>query len=156
MKIVIIFTGKTSDRYFEDVINEYLTRLQKFISTEIVVTREVQVHRGNNEELIKKTEANEILRHIDDSDYVILLDEKGEEYTSIQFAQLLNSYFYKNIRRLVFIVGGAYGFSEDIYQRGNKLLSLSRMTFTHQMVRIFFVEQLYRAFTLMKRIPYHH
>ncbi|MCX7985664.1 MAG: 23S rRNA (pseudouridine(1915)-N(3))-methyltransferase RlmH [Bacteroidales bacterium] len=156
MKIILIFTGKTTEKYLIEPINTYLARIKNYIPIELVVTRDFHLQSFSEKELLKKTEADEILKRIESNDFIVLLDENGKELTSTEFAQFITSQTNRNTRRLVFIVGGAYGFSPIMYQRANMVLSLSRMTFTHQMVRLILVEQLYRACTILRGEPYHH
>jgi 23S rRNA (pseudouridine1915-N3)-methyltransferase len=111
---------------------------------------------AGNVEAIKKAESNLILSALNNSDFLILLDDKGLEYDSVTFSKFINNHQIKSTKNLVFIIGGAYGFSEELYAKGNLKVSLSRLTFSHQMVRLFFTEQLYRAFTIIKGESYHH
>jgi len=156
MKIILIFTGKTTEKYLHDPINEYLSRIRNYFPVELQVTRELRTQSFSDKELLKKAEANEILKRIENTDYLILLDERGQTLSSAEFAHFIHAQQNKNIRRMVFVIGGAYGFADETYQRANMLLSLSRMTFTHQMTRLILVEQLYRACTILRGEPYHH
>jgi 23S rRNA (pseudouridine1915-N3)-methyltransferase len=156
MKILLIFTGKTSEKYLDDTLNNYINRIRNYMPIEVCYIRESSKLRKSDIELIKKHEANEIIKNIESSDYVILLDEKGKTFSSTEFAQFINMQINRNVRRLVFIIGGPYGFSDIMYQHAHIILSLSPMTFTHQMVRLILVEQIYRAFTILKGEPYHH
>jgi len=156
MKILLIFTGKTSEKYLHDPVNDYLERIRSYFPVELKVTRELRAHNFSDRETLKKAEADEILKNIETSDYVILLDEKGQTLSSVEFARFIQGQQNKNVRKIVFVVGGAFGFADEMYQRANMLLSLSKMTFTHQMVRLILVEQLYRACTILRGEPYHH
>src|SRR5690606_8750240 len=131
-------------------------RLGFYISFEILIIPDIKNSKSLSEEQQKTKEAETVLKHLDSSDTIILLDEKGKNYTSEGFSEMIQKKMNSGIKNLVFIIGGPYGFSEQLYQRTNEKLSLSAMTFSHQMVRLFFIEQLYRAFTIIKNEPYHH
>ena len=137
-------------------MDKYLKRLKYYAKVEIVEIAELKNTKALTEQQQKAKEAELILKKITAIDYVILLDEKGIELSSAQFAAYIDKKAVGSVANLVFIVGGPYGFDQTVYQRANDKLSLSRMTFSHQMVRLFFVEQLYRAFTIIKGEPYHH
>jgi len=156
MKIVLLIVGKTSKQYLIDGISEYQKRLQHYIGFEILEIPNIKKAKNiSNVELIKK-EGESILNTLHSSDYLVLLDEKGKGFTSLKFSQKLQGWMLSGKKRLVFVVGGAYGFSEEIYIRGDEKLSLSNMTFSHQMVRLFLVEQIYRGYTILNNEPYHH
>ena len=148
--------GKTSDNYLLSAISEYQKRLCKYIRFSIVEISNVKQAKKKSKLEIVRDEEVQISKNISPSDYVILLDEKGESFTSFKFAKKLQNWMMMGKKRLVFVVGGPYGFSSNIYDRGNEILSLSQMTFSHQMVRVFFVEQLYRGFSILNKEPYHH
>lgn len=156
MKITFITVGKTEDTYLKDGIEKYIKRLKHYARLELVEIPELKNTKALTEEQQKTKEAELILKKVTVQDHLILLDEAGQEFTSVQFANYLNKQAISSISSLVFVVGGPYGFDESVYQRANDKISLSRMTFSHQMVRLFFVEQLYRAFTIVKGEPYHH
>lgn len=156
MNILLLVTGKTDDRYIEDGIAKYSDRIQHFAKFETKVIPDLKNRKSLSEERQKKAEGTLILSHIADSDILVLLDEDGKEKTSRQFADFISNQMNASAKRLVFVVGGPYGFSEDVYAKAAEKISLSRMTFSHQMVRLVFAEQLYRAFTILKNIPYHH
>jgi 23S rRNA (pseudouridine1915-N3)-methyltransferase len=156
MKITFLTVGKTEDAYLKDGIEKYVKRLKHYTRLEIIELPELKNTKALTPEQQKTKEAEMILKKIGVTDHVILLDENGMELTSKQFAGYLNKKAVSSGVNLVFVVGGPYGFDEQVYQRGNDKLSLSRMTFSHQMVRLFFTEQLYRAFTIIKGEPYHH
>ena len=156
MNILLLVTGKTDDRYIEDGIAKYSDRIQHFAKFETKVIPDLKNRKSLSEEQQKKAEGALILSHIADSDILVLLDENGKEKTSRQFADFISNQMNASAKRLVFVVGGPYGFSEDVYAKAAEKISLSRMTFSHQMVRLVFAEQLYRAFTILKNIPYHH
>lgn len=156
MKITFITVGKTEDAYLKDGIEKYVKRLKHYTKLELADIPELKNTKALTEEQQKTKEAELILKKVTPQDHLILLDEAGQEFTSVQFANYLNKRAISSVVSLVFVVGGPYGFDQSVYQRANDKMSLSRMTFSHQMVRLFFVEQLYRAFTIIKGEPYHH
>lgn len=156
MKITLLVVGKTEDRYLIEGIDKYLNRLKHYIGFNMIVIPEVKNTKNLSEAQQKSREGELILKHIGNPDTVILLDEKGKKYTSVLFANYLNKQMIGSVHHMIFVVGGPYGFDESIYKRANGSISLSDMTFSHQMVRLFFVEQLYRAFSILKGEPYHH
>ena len=156
MKINLILVGKTNSNTFQGIIDDYSERIKHYTPFEVTVIPELKNTKSLSQEQQKKMEGDLILKLLQDSDYVVLLDEHGKELRSIEFATWMSKKQQSVSRRLVFIIGGPYGFSSDIYGRANEKLSLSKMTFSHQMVRMIFVEQLYRAFTIMKGEQYHH
>lgn len=156
MKITLLIVGKTEDAYLKEGIDKYLKRLKHYVKIDIAEIAELKNTKALTQEQQKAKEAELILKRLSTLDYVILLDEKGVQLSSPQFAAYIDKKAIGSVTNLVFIVGGPYGFDDAIYQRANDKLSLSRMTFSHQMVRLFFVEQLYRAFTIIKGEPYHH
>ncbi|RZL29980.1 MAG: 23S rRNA (pseudouridine(1915)-N(3))-methyltransferase RlmH [Pedobacter sp.] len=156
MKITLIAIGKTEDKYLIEGIDKYLNRLKHYINFNMVIIPDVKNTKNLTEAQQKTKEAELILKQLNNSDVVVLLDEKGKKYTSVQYAQYINKQMVGSVQNLAFVIGGPYGFDESIYKRANSSISLSDMTFSHQMVRLFFVEQLYRAFTILKNEPYHH
>jgi len=156
MKITLLTVGKTEDAYLKDGIEKYIKRLKHYIKLEVNDLPELKNTKALSPEQQKAKEAEMLLKKITNTDYLVLLDENGAELTSQQFADYINKKNIGSVQNLVFIVGGPYGFDQSIYQRANDKFSLSRMTFSHQMVRLFFTEQLYRAFTIIKGEPYHH
>jgi 23S rRNA (pseudouridine1915-N3)-methyltransferase len=157
MKITLIQVGKTVQSFLIEGIDEYQNRLKHYCNFELVTLISVKAAQSSgNIEVIKKSDSNLILSKLNTSDFVVLLDENGKEYSSIKFAEFIKSHQLISTKNLVFVIGGAYGFSEELYQRSNAKISLSRLTFSHQMVRLFFTEQLYRAFTIIKGESYHH
>ena len=156
MKITFITVGKTEDAYLKEGIEKYVKRLKHYTKLELVDIPELKNTKALTEEQQKAKEAELILKKITVQDHVILLDENGLEFTSVQFANYINKRSVSSSANLIFIVGGPYGFDQSVYQRANDKISLSRMTFSHQMVRLFFVEQLYRAYSIIKGEPYHH
>ncbi|TSD67801.1 23S rRNA (pseudouridine(1915)-N(3))-methyltransferase RlmH [Inquilinus sp. KBS0705] len=156
MKITFITVGKTEDAYLKEGIEKYVKRLKHYTKLELAEIPELKNTKALTEEQQKTKEAELILKKVNRTDHLILLDENGVEFTSVQFANYINKRAVSSSANLVFVVGGPYGFDQSVYQRANDKLSLSRMTFSHQMVRLFFVEQLYRAYTIIKGEPYHH
>ncbi len=156
MKVTLICIGKTDDKYIQEGCEVYIKRLQHYFKTEVSIIPDLKnVHKMDTQER-KKKEGQLILKQIEKSDTVILLDEKGKEFTSRQFAQDIQKKMNSGAKRVVFVIGGAFGFSDEMYQRATGKLSLSKMTFSHQMVRLFFLEQLYRANTILNNEPYHN
>lgn len=156
MKITLLVVGKTEDKYLIEGIEKYLNRLKHYIGFNLIVIPDIRNTKNLSEAQQKAKEAELILKQISNPDTVILMDEKGKKYTSVAFSNYLNKQMIGSVQHLVFIIGGPYGFDESIYKRANGSMSLSDMTFSHQMVRLFFVEQLYRAFSILKGEPYHH
>ena len=156
MKINLLCIGKTDDKEIKNLISYYQNRLPKYWNFEIFEIPDVKNAKNLTPDLLKKEEAKLFIQNLENTDLVILLDEKGKEFTSREFAQKLNGYQNNSIKRICFLIGGAYGFSEEIYTRANEKLSLSKMTFTHQMIRLFFVEQIYRADQILQGKPYHN
>jgi 23S rRNA (pseudouridine1915-N3)-methyltransferase len=155
MKTVLIQVGKTVNKHFIACINDYVERISHYMPFEVVTIPELKNTKKLSEEQQKEAEGEQILKQLQPSDTVVLLDEHGREYRSVDFARWLEQK-QQTARRLVFIIGGPYGFSQAVYQRANEQLSLSKMTFSHQMIRLTFTEQLYRACTIIKGEPYHH
>jgi len=156
MKIVLLTIGKTSEMYLIEGIAQYQKRLKHYTQFEMLEILNIKNAKSfSNAELMKK-EGKLILKQLQSSDHLVLLDDKGIDFTSPKFSEKLQSWMLSGKKRLVFVVGGAYGFSEEVYARGNEKLSLSKMTFSHQMVRLFFVEQIYRGYTILNNEPYHH
>ena len=155
MKIELIQVGKTVNRIFVDGINEYLGRIKHYVPFSITTIPEIKNTKSLSESQQKNLEASLILKQIQAQDTVVLLDEHGKEFRSVEFAAWLEKQ-QQVARRLVFVIGGPYGFAESVYERANSKISLSKMTFSHQMVRMIFCEQLYRACTIIQGAPYHH
>lgn len=156
MKIVLLAIGKTDAGYFIEAINEYQKRLEHYIPFEIQTLADIKNTKNLTSEQQKEKEGELILKNIQPGDYLVLLDDKGKEYTSTQFANYIEKKTHTVSKRLIFVIGGPYGFSQSVYEKANEKLTLSRMTFSHQMVRLIFVEQLYRAMTILNNEPYHH
>lgn len=155
MKTILILVGKTVNKHFIAGIEDYSERISHYMPFEIVTIPELRNTKNLSEEQQKISEGDLILRQIQPSDTVVLLDEHGKEFRSIEYARWLQQK-QQAARRLVFVIGGPYGFSDAVYSRSNERISLSKMTFSHQMVRLIFTEQLYRACTIIKGEPYHH
>lgn len=155
MKTELIVVGKTTNKHFIAAINDYLERIGHYMPFSVTVIPELRNAKSFSQQQQKDKEGEAILRLLQPSDTVVLLDERGKEPRSIELADWLQRQ-QQTARRLVFIIGGPYGFSQQVYSRADSMLSLSRMTFSHQMVRLIFVEQLYRACTIIKGEPYHH
>ncbi|MES2416925.1 MAG: 23S rRNA (pseudouridine(1915)-N(3))-methyltransferase RlmH [Bacteroidota bacterium] len=156
MKITLIAIGKTEDKYLIEGINKYLSRLKHYINFNILIIPDVKNTKNLTEAQQKSKEAELIIKQTNPADVIVLLDERGKKHSSVSFANYLNKQMVGSVQHLIFIIGGPYGFDESIYKRAGTSISLSDMTFSHQMVRLFFVEQLYRAFTILKNEPYHH
>ena len=155
MKTELIVVGKTTNKHFIAATNDYLERIGHYMPFSVTVIPELRNAKSLSQQQQKDKEGEAILRLLQPSDTVVLLDERGKEPRSIELADWLQRQ-QQTARRLVFIIGGPYGFSQQVYSRADSMLSLSRMTFSHQMVRLIFVEQLYRACTIIKGEPYHH
>lgn len=156
MKGVLIVVGKTTDKRFEAITQEYIERIRHYIPFTIEVIPELKNTKGLSQDEQKKREGELIQKNLQPGDYIVLLDEHGSERSSMDFASWIQKKMAAGPKRLVFIVGGPYGFSDVIHQKGNEEISLSRMTLSHQMIRMFFVEQIYRAMTILNGEPYHH
>ena len=155
MKVELILVGKTADRHFQAGIQDYTERINHYLPFKITVIPEIKNTKNLSEEQQKTKEGEEILKIVKPSDVVVLLDEHGKEYRSVEFAAWMQKK-QNNSRNLVYVIGGPYGFSKEVYQRADEQISLSKMTFSHQMVRLIFTEQLYRACSIIKGEPYHH
>ncbi len=156
MQIKILVIGKTTESYLTQGINEYLGRLKHYIKLEYIEIPSLKNAASLSVEQVKEKEAELILKQLKESDHLVLLDEKGKELSSVDWSKWIGAKMSSGTKSLVFVVGGAFGFSQKVYDRSNFKLSLSAMTFSHQMVRLFFVEQLYRGFTILKGEKYHH
>lgn len=156
MKIILLTVGKTTDNHLIKLQETYQNRLKHYIPFEFQVIPELKNTKNLSTSEQREKEAELILKSIEASDDVILLDEKGKQFSSVGFSEFIAKKMLASHKRVVFIVGGPYGFSEKVYSRANGMVSLSAMTFSHQMIRLIFVEQLYRAMTILKGEPYHH
>jgi 23S rRNA (pseudouridine1915-N3)-methyltransferase len=155
MKIKLLVVGKTSNSHLSSLINDYSKRINHYMKFEIIMINNVKLKKINPLEL-KKIEGNSLLKKINKKDLVFLLDEKGDSYSSIQFSKLIGGETITKSKDLIFVIGGAYGFSSDLYDRCNSKISFSKMTTSHQLIRLFVAEQLYRAFTIINNNPYHN
>ena len=156
MKTTLLVVGRTVESHFVKAIKDYAQRTQRFISFDIQVIPELKNTKNITAEQQKEKEADLIVKTLNSSDYIVLLDEHGKEMRSIEFAEWMEKKMMTVNKRLVFIIGGPYGFNQQIYNLAQEKLSLSKMTFSHQMIRLVFVEQLYRAMTIINGGPYHH
>lgn len=156
MKATLILIGKTADKRYAELIFEYTNRLKHYINFEINTIPELKNTKSLTSEQQKNSEAELIIKNLQPSDYIVLLDEHGKEMRSIEMADWMKRKMNTINKRIVFIIGGPYGFSQKIYDIANEKLSMSKMTFSHQMIRLIFVEQLYRSMTILNGEPYHH
>lgn len=156
MKIKLLLIGKTDLDYLKKGLDEYAQRLKHYLPFEIFIIPDIKNTKNLSEVQQKQKEGELIINQLNPGDYIILLDEKGKEYNSVDFSEFVEKQMISGLRNMIFIVGGPYGFSDEVYQLCNSKISLSKMTFSHQMVRLIFTEQLYRAMTIIKGEPYHH
>ena len=156
MKISLFVVGKTNHNYLSPGIDDYTQRINHYIPFNIQYIADAKNTKNLSQAQQKQAEGQNLLNAFDKSDYVVLLDERGKEFTSKDFSSFIEKKMQTVAKRLVFVVGGPYGFSEDVYQRANEKISLSKMTFPHDLIRLIFTEQLYRSFTIMNNEPYHH
>lgn len=156
MTIKLLAIGKTDSKALQSLIDEYTKRLGFYIKFELEIILDIKNSKNLSETQQKQKEGELILNKLNPTDVLILLDEKGKQLDSVAFANYLQKHMNSGIKQLVFVIGGPYGFSEDVYSKAAGKLSLSKMTFSHQMVRLFMVEQLYRGFTILRNEPYHH
>lgn len=156
MKITLLAIGKTDNKNLQSMLDDYIKRLGFYVSFEMVIVPDVKKAKNLSETQQKIAEGNELLKLLSSADALVLLDEKGKSLSSIGFSEFLQKKMNSGLKNLVFAIGGPYGFSDEIYERASEKISLSSMTFSHQMVRLFFIEQLYRGFTILRNEPYHH
>lgn len=156
MKFTFYFCGKTTQLYLIEGLRLYTDRINHFIPFDIVTLPAVRKKGKMSEQELKKREGEVVLKRLSTDDFLILLDEKGREYSSPEFSEYINRLLLSGRQQVKFLIGGPYGFSPEIYQRSNYTISLSKMTFSHQMIRLVFLEQLYRAFTIINGMPYHN
>ncbi len=156
MKITLLAIGKTDNNAVQGLINDYSKRLSHYISFSSEIIPDIKNVKNLSEVLQKQAEGAAILKRVSNADKLVVLDENGKSFSSVGFSEYLQKQMNSGLKNLVFVIGGPYGFSEEIYARANGRISLSAMTFSHQMVRLFFMEQLYRGFTILKNEPYHH
>jgi len=155
MKLSLLIVGKTDFSFIEDGMKMYINRINKYNNFSLQILKNCN-EEGNVANRIKTKEGETILNVIKPNDYVVLLDEHGQMMRSIMFSEYLGKKIDSGLKQLVFVIGGAYGFSDEVHQRANDKLSLSKLTFSHQLVRLVFLEQLYRAFSIIRHEPYHH
>ena len=156
MKIQLTVIGKTNQDFVQKGLNEFCTRLKHYIPFELDVIPDIKNTKNLSQEQQKEKEGELILKNIQSGDYIVLLDELGKEFSSLQFANYIEKKTHIINKKLVFVIGGPYGFSKKIYEIASEKISLSKMTFSHQMIRLIFVEQLYRTMTILNNEPYHH
>ncbi len=156
MKISLLVIGKTDAGYFSQGIQEYENRLKHYLPFEMQVILDIKNVKNLSEEQQKEKEGELILKNLLAGDYLVLLDERGKDFSSLQFASYIEKKTHTISKRLIFVIGGPYGFSKAVYDKAAEKISLSKMTFSHQMIRLVFVEQLYRAMTILNNEPYHH
>lgn len=156
MTIKLLAIGKTDNKQLQQLIDDYTKRLGFYIKFELEIIPDLKKMKNLSEDLQKQKEGELILSKITTTDVLILLDENGKQYDSVQFANYLQKHMNSGIKQLIFVIGGPYGFSPEVYHKALGKVSLSKMTFSHQMVRLFIIEQLYRGFTILKNEPYHH
>lgn len=156
MKVALVLVGKTVNKHFVELIDEYAGRVKHYIGFDIITIPELKNTKSLSADQQKQQEGELILKQLQGGDHVVLLDEHGKEFRSVEFSKWVEQKMQTVNKRLVFVIGGPYGFSPDVYAKANEKISLSKMTFSHQMVRLIFVEQLYRAMTIMRGEPYHH
>lgn len=156
MKITLLVIGKTDAAYLRDGIEKYVKRLKHYIQFELVVIPDIRQSKNLTVDLQKTKEGELILSKLSAGRELHLFDERGKSYTSVDFAGFLQQKMLSSVKELIFVIGGPYGFSDEVYQKASSKISLSKLTFSHQMVRLLCVEQIYRAFTILKGEPYHH
>ena len=156
MTIKLIVVGKTDNKAIIALIEEYSKRLNFYIKFELEIIPDLKNTKSLSEVLQKEKEGELIMKNVIASDELILLDERGKSYSSMEFSEYLQKKMNAGLKQLIFVIGGPYGFSDEVYARANGKLSISKMTFSHQMIRPFFIEQLYRGFTILRNEPYHH
>jgi len=156
MTIKILAIGKTDNTQLQTLIDDYQKRLGFYVKFEFEIIPDLKKAKHLSESQQKQKEGDLILNKINSSDVMVLLDENGKQFDSVSFSNYLQKHMNSGIKRLVFVIGGPYGFSSEVYQKANGKLSLSKMTFSHQMIRLFVIEQLYRGFTILRNEPYHH
>lgn len=156
MKFILLAVGRTVEKHYITAINDYLERCKHYASFDMEIIPELKNTKSLSEDQQKEKEGELILKFLQPGDTVVLLDEHGKEFRSIEFAQWIERKMHTVNKRLIFIIGGPYGFSQTVYQSASEKISLSKMTFSHQMIRLIFVEQLYRAFSILNHSPYHH
>jgi len=156
VKILLLTIGNTDKKYMKEGIDDYVKRISFYLPFEMKVIPDIKNRSSLSKELQKEKEGLLIMNQISLGDFVVLLDERGTEFSSVAFSKWVEKKMIAGTRQLIFVIGGPYGFSETVYQRSDTKISMSKMTFSHQMVRMIFVEQIYRAMTIIKNEPYHH
>ena len=156
MQIKLIAIGKTDDKQLLQLIEQYQKRLKHYVKFALEIIPDIKNAKNLSEKQQKEKEGELILKKINPTDKLILLDENGKQFNSVDFSNYLQKHMNAGVKQLIFVIGGPYGFSEQVYQKAQGKVSLSKMTFSHQMIRLFMVEQLYRGFTILKNEPYHH
>ncbi len=156
MKITLVAVGKTDNKNLEILIEDYTKRLKHYVTFTFEIIPDIKNAKNLSETQQKQLEGQEILKRITPADTLVLLDENGKSYNSVSFSDYLQKKMNSGLKNLVFAIGGPYGFSDEIYTRANSQIALSQLTFSHQMARLFFIEQLYRGFTILRNEPYHH
>lgn len=156
MKTVLYAVGKTDEDYLNFGINKYWQRIARYAPFDFVILPDIKNSKSLSEAVQKEKEGEMILKQFEPGDYIVLLDENGKEYTSVGMAEWMSGIFSQGHKRLVFVIGGPYGLSAEVYNKANAKISLSKLTFPHQLVRLLFMEQLYRCHTILKGEPYHH
>lgn len=156
MQIELIVVGKTDSKEVGTLVEMYLKRINHYCRMAITTLPDIRNTKSLTTAQQSRSEGERILALVQESDFVVLLDERGAEHRSVEFAEWMGKRMSSGLKRLVFVIGGPYGFSEEVYRRANQQISLSRMTFSHQIVRAIFMEQIYRAFTILNNEPYHH
>ncbi|MCQ2973849.1 MAG: 23S rRNA (pseudouridine(1915)-N(3))-methyltransferase RlmH [Bacteroidales bacterium] len=156
MKIRFVVVGKTVEKYLVDAVAEYEKRIKKYIQFEYIVLKDLKNASSLSFDMVKQKEAEFLLPYVSPNSYRIILDEHGKEFTSVEFSNFIEKKISTQSKDITFIIGGPYGFDPSISSQADYTMSLSKMTFSHQMVRLIFMEQLYRAFTIMRNEPYHH
>jgi len=156
VKIQLIVVGKTNQHFVKQGLDEFCSRLTHYFPFELGIIQDIKNAKQLSIEHLKEKEGESILQSFQTGDCVVLLDECGKEFTSVKFAEYIEKKTHTSIKRLVFVIGGAYGFSPAVYKAANEIIALSKMTFPHQLVRLIFIEQLYRAMTILQNEPYHH
>ncbi len=156
MQIKLLAIGKTDNQQLQLLIDDYQKRLGFYIKFEFEILPDVKKVKNLSEEQQKQKEGELILSKLSSTDFLVLMDENGKQYDSVTFSEQLQKHMNSGIKQLVFVIGGPYGFSSEVYNKANGKIALSKMTFSHQMIRLFMIEQLYRAFTILRNEPYHH
>jgi len=156
MKIKLLAIGKTDKKQLIQLIDEYQNRLKHYVKFELEIINDIKNAKNLSEDQQKEKEGELILNRLQNTDQLVLLDDKGKHFTSIEFSKYLQKKMNSGIKQLVLVIGGPYGFSDTVYQKAQGKISLSKMTFSHQMIRLFIVEQIYRGFTILRNEPYHH